>query len=373
MATTRVFIDSRVNDKGLLISQFALSTEYQVLDANQDGIDQMVTALSGHSGYDSIQIISHGAPGFLTIGSTLLNNSTLDLYAIQLALIGSALTSTGDLLLYGCNVAAGEQGRQFIETLSQITGADVAASDDPTGGTASGGDWVLEVQTGTVEPAAMVDAPDYGYLLTNSIPTVSGPLAITVTQGDSSLISLDLLANAHDDDLTDTLRVGTVTYTVDGVLFALSGITMNGNTLSIDPSSSVYNSMVQGEQTTIVVSYQVLDSAAIAEMSFATKLDYATGSNPTSVTSADVNGDGKPDLIVVNVNSGVSVLLNKGNGTFADKVDYATGSYPSFVTSADVNGDGKLDLIAANRNRKINFGFKNILVIFIFLDIYITA
>ena len=352
MATTRVFIDSRVNDKGRLISQFALGTEYQVLDANQDGIDQMVTALSGYSGYDSIQIISHGAPGSLTIGSTLLNNSTLELYATQLALMGSALTSAGDLLLYGSNVAAGEQGRQFIETLSQITGADVAASDDPTGGTAAGGDWVLEVQTGTVEPAAMVDAPEYGYLLTNSIPTVSGPLAITVTQGDSSLISLDLLANAHDDDLTDTLRVGTVTYTVDGVLFALSGITMNGNTLTINPSSSVYSAMVQGEQTTIVVSYQVLDSAAIAEMSFATKADYATGSYPSSVTSADVTGDSKPDLVVANYIGTVSVLVNNGDGTFATKADYPTGAgyypRPYSVTSADVNDDGKFDLIVAN-------------------------
>jgi hypothetical protein len=71
MAITRVFIDSRVNDKELLISQFAPGTEYQVLDANRDGIDQIVTALSGQSGYDSIQIISHGASGSITIGSTV--------------------------------------------------------------------------------------------------------------------------------------------------------------------------------------------------------------------------------------------------------------------------------------------------------------
>jgi Ca2+-binding RTX toxin-like protein len=85
--------------------------------------------------------------------------------------------------------------------------------------------------------------------------------------------------------------------------------------------------------------------------SFTAKADYATGSAPHSVTSADVNGDGKADLIVANwMSHGISVLMNNGNGTFADKVDYATGYHPYSVTSADVNGDGKADLIVANIN-----------------------
>jgi VCBS repeat-containing protein len=350
MAVTRVFIDSRVKDKELLISQFAPGTEYQVLDANRDGIEQLVTALSGQSGYDSIQIISHGAPGSITIGSTVLNSSTLGSYAAELALLGNALTENGDLLLYGCNVAAGDQGQHFIETLSQMTGADVAASDDPTGGTVAGGDWVLEVQVGSVEQTATVDAMNYGYLLANSIPTVSGPLVTTVAEGDAP-VSLNLLANAHDADLADTLRVGNVTYTVNGVPSALpAGITLNGITLTIDPSNTAYNALAQGDQKTIVATYQVLDSpATVAEMSFAPKVDYATGSYPISVTSADVNGDGKFDLIIANVLSKtVSVLMNNGDGTFAAKIDYATGYDPCSVTSADVNGDGKFDTIFVN-------------------------
>ena len=44
---------------------------------------------------------------------------------------------------------------------------------------------------------------------------------------------------------------------------------------------------------------------------------YATGTNPFSVTTADVNGDNKTDLIVANFgSSNVGVLLNTGNGTF---------------------------------------------------------
>ena len=90
---------------------------------------------------------------------------------------------------------------------------------------------------------------------------------------------------------------------------------------------------------------------------FGSKVDYATGAYPykgshsESVTSRDVNGDGKVDLIVANRdNDTVSVLLNDGDGTFGKKVDYATGFHPDFVTSGDVNGDGKADLIVTNRD-----------------------
>jgi hypothetical protein len=83
MAITRIFIDSRVNDQDLLISQFAPDTEYSVLDASRDGIEQIVSALAGQGGYDSIQIISHGAIGSLTIGSTVLDSSTLGSYTLK--------------------------------------------------------------------------------------------------------------------------------------------------------------------------------------------------------------------------------------------------------------------------------------------------
>ena len=85
--------------------------------------------------------------------------------------------------------------------------------------------------------------------------------------------------------------------------------------------------------------------------SFAAKVDYTTGAGPISVTSADFNGDGNPDLAVANLNSPtMSVFIGTGTGTFAAKVDYTTGSTPSSVTSADFNGDGNPDLAVTNRN-----------------------
>ena len=160
-----VFIDSRVNDLDLLVSQFDAGTEYKVLDASYDGLLQMEESLVGKSDYSSIQIISHGSAGAITIGSTLLNSNNLLQYQLQLDNIGHALTDNGDLLLYGCNVGAGATGQQFVETLSQLTGADVAASDDLTG---AGGDWVLETATGSIEsviPVSDVALKQYDHTL----------------------------------------------------------------------------------------------------------------------------------------------------------------------------------------------------------------
>ena len=86
-----------------------------------------------------------------------------------------------------------------------------------------------------------------------------------------------------------------------------------------------------------------------AKADFAAKVDYGTGSNPYSVTSADMDGDGDQDLAVANYGfDSVSVLKNNGNGTFATKVDYGTGREPWSVTSADMDGDGDQDLATAN-------------------------
>src|SRR5205823_1344175 len=74
---------------------------------------------------------------------------------------------------------------------------------------------------------------------------------------------------------------------------------------------------------------------------------------PNWVTVADVNGDGRPDLVAANkTGNSVSVLLNTNpavaTGNFGPAQDFAVGDLPLFVTAADVNRDGILDLITAN-------------------------
>ena len=62
---------------------------------------------------------------------------------------------------------------------------------------------------------------------------------------------------------------------------------------------------------------------------FQAQTTYATGAAPNSVAIGDVNGDGRPDLVVANSDSNtVSVLLGNGDGTFQAQSTYATGSQP---------------------------------------------
>jgi hypothetical protein len=96
------------------------------------------------------------------------------------------------------------------------------------------------------------------------------------------------------------------------------------------------------------------------DKSFKSAVSYGSGGYAaSSVAVADVNGDGKPDLLVTNqcasepgidcTNGSVGVLLGKGDGTFEPAVTYSSGGYVAFsVAVADVNGDGKPDLVVAN-------------------------
>jgi len=154
-----VFIDSRVADYQTIVASLPTGIDWYLLDKNSDGVSQIQSILANYSGLYSIQIFSHGSVGAIQIGSAELSNQNITDYQSQLAAIGSSLNDTGDIVLYGCNVAQSLDGQNFIQQLAKITRADIAASSDLTGSTALGGNWVLESSTGAIE----VETPDFAY------------------------------------------------------------------------------------------------------------------------------------------------------------------------------------------------------------------
>ena len=82
---------------------------------------------------------------------------------------------------------------------------------------------------------------------------------------------------------------------------------------------------------------------------FAPQKTYPVGTSPSAVVVGDFNGDGKPDLAVLNSGSrSVSILLGNGQGGFQPARNFDVGGdNPTSFSVADFNGDGKLDLAIA--------------------------
>lgn len=156
--TELVFIDGNVPDIDTLIASIGPDKEVHVLDASQDGLTQMLQVLESRSNIDALHIISHGSQGNAQLGTLALDSNMATTRAADLQAIGRHLTDSGDILFYGCDIGAGQEGTALIEQLAITTGADIAASDDLTGNAALGGNWDLEVVQGSIETPVSIDA-----------------------------------------------------------------------------------------------------------------------------------------------------------------------------------------------------------------------
>jgi Domain of unknown function (DUF4347)/NPCBM/NEW2 domain/Calx-beta domain len=149
---TIAFVDAGIYDPLSAAAGFQADIKV-ILDSTRDGITQITETLSQYHNLEAVIIISHGNAGQLSLGNGFLNQASLEAYAHEIQQWQKSLTADADIFLGGCSVAAGIVGREFMQSLSDLTGADIAASTDLTGNAAQGGDWVLEYSTGNIEAA----------------------------------------------------------------------------------------------------------------------------------------------------------------------------------------------------------------------------
>lgn len=149
-STTLVVVDSTVKDYQGLVDSVSSDTEVVVLNAHQDGIEQITSILRNYREISSLHVVSHGDSGALYLGNARLSLATLERYTEQIQAWSKAIAANASILLYGCRVAFGTLGQDFVRRFSQLTNASVAASNNLTGNATLGGDWTLEFATGNV-------------------------------------------------------------------------------------------------------------------------------------------------------------------------------------------------------------------------------
>lgn len=156
--TSVVFIDPGVEDTASLLTQTPPECEIVLLDARRSGLHQITEYLSTRRDIQSVHLMGHGRPGQIHLGSTTVDSVSLESNTHLIRQWSNALTSTADVLIYACHTGASAKGQHFVTRLSQLTGADVAASIDLTGASALGGDADLERVVGVIESTPLMDS-----------------------------------------------------------------------------------------------------------------------------------------------------------------------------------------------------------------------
>jgi fimbrial isopeptide formation D2 family protein len=147
---TVVIIDSRVPNYQDLLQGLDANTTVRIVGPEEDGLKVISETLGSTGNVGSLQIVSHGQPGAMALGTSVLDSRTLQDEATMSQLQGwqSGMTQNADILLLGCDVAEGARGQAFVQRLADLTQADVSASVDDTGAASRGGNWTLEFTVG---------------------------------------------------------------------------------------------------------------------------------------------------------------------------------------------------------------------------------
>jgi predicted outer membrane repeat protein len=226
-----VVIDERVDGFEALVQDITANvggeTAYDVLLVGKDdnGFELVAEYLNGVTTYGAVHLVGHGNDNSIQLGSESLSSDSIEQHGAELTNWNRGLEEGADILLYGCEVASGEQGQELVDKISAVTGADVAASDDLTGHALLGGDWEFEFIVGNVDTdvAFSLDVQQ-GWM--GTLQTVTVTTLDDVVDGNTTSIN-DLTSNQGADgtiSLREAIIAANGTYSIPDTIVLGSGI-----------------------------------------------------------------------------------------------------------------------------------------------------
>lgn len=182
-------------------------------------------------------------------------------------------------------------------------------------------------------------------------------------------------------DITGDGKPDIVVISKDSNMVTAFRNTSVGNTISfnqkvslptgLSPKSIVLADMDKDGKLEIIVSNEGANTVSVYKntitplggISYNSKMDFPAGSAPRGIAAEDIDGDGMPDIVTTNYGgNNFSVLRNTSSGgtiSLDPKVDFATGTGPQSIRVADLDADGANDVIITNNVSGTLSVFKN--------------
>ncbi len=270
------------------------------------------------------------------------------------------LGSIDDIAVYDRLLTEPEISSLFLDGVPTITTFTPSAGNIGTSVTITGTNFSTSIANNIVFFGATKSIVTSAALtsLTVIVPVGATYEPITVLNSESGLMAESLIPYNVTYSCGATSFGAKVDFTTGSVPYNISLGDLDGDGKT---------DMVGSNQNSNSISvYRNTGNGAISSSSFETKIDFASGLSPNTISLADIDGDGKLDIAVTNTGSNtVSIFKNvSSNGSisstsFEAKVDFVTGSFPVGISFSDIDYDGKPDIVVANRDSNTISVYRN--------------
>jgi hypothetical protein len=347
--------------------------------------DTMITAVLAQGNTGDVAVTT--SKGTASLPGFTFNGPTISSFTPSIGVAGTTVSITGTNFTNANAVQFGGTPAASFTVVSSTTISAVL-------GNGSSGDVLVTTPNGTATRSGF----SFGAPAITSVAPLSAPVGatVTITGKNFSAVAADNIvffgavkANIISSTTTQLNVIvpagatySSVTVTVNHLTaysslmfstsFAADSITLSTRSFSKAGDYSVGNYPVDisicdlnddGKPDIITAnasgnSISVLKNISTpGNLSYQQKVDLLAGPNTRRTVTGDLDGDGKPDVVAMNANSGnastISVFLNTSTGStisFGAKTDYSTGNGTQGVAIADMNGDGKPDIITTSGN-----------------------